>query len=157
MAAPGLYTVAIKNEGRIQKQTFELLMDPRIIDAGLNIEDLKMQEQLSLDLRDLLTASRKMATDVKVRREELSKKAEKGKLSKKASAENKILAFIESELVTSEGRYMTPMIIDQINYLASMLDRADQLPGKDAYLRYDELKARFEALMPDYQNYFSSK
>jgi hypothetical protein len=38
---------------------------------------------------------------------------------------------------------MTPMLIDQISYLASMLDRADQMPGKDAYQRYDELQKQF--------------
>jgi hypothetical protein len=36
------------------------------------------------------------------------------------------------------------MLIDQISYLLGMLDRADQKPGRDAYLRYDELKQAYE-------------
>jgi predicted nucleic acid-binding protein len=98
-----------------------------------------------------------MAFTISKRRETLAGKSKNGKLSKKSSAEDKVLAFIESELVTAEGRYMTPMIIDQLSYLLSMLDRADQLPGQDAYQRFEELEERLNALKPDYENYFSAK
>jgi len=45
---------------------------------------------------------------------------------------------------------MTPMLIDQLNYLASMLNRADQRPGKDAYDRYEELEGKLYKLLADY-------
>jgi len=65
-------------------------------------------------------------------------------------------AFINRQMVVIRGRssnkaclpdcgakaiwlYQQPMIVDQINYLYRMLDRADQKPGRDAYLRFDEL------------------
>jgi len=41
---------------------------------------------------------------------------------------------------------MQPMLIDQIRYLQSMLSRADQKPGKDAYDRLEELKIEFNLL-----------
>jgi hypothetical protein len=56
------------------------------------------------------------------------------------------LISIEKQLTTQEGRYMRPMLLDQLRYLASMLDRADQKPGKDAYERYEELKKWLENL-----------
>ena len=36
------------------------------------------------------------------------------------------------------------MLADQIQYLYSMLQSADQKPGKDAYQRLDTLKAELE-------------
>ena len=41
------------------------------------------------------------------------------------------------------------MLIDQIRYLASMLNRVDQEPGDDAYERFKELNEQLESL----QNY----
>jgi hypothetical protein len=38
------------------------------------------------------------------------------------------------------------MLIDQISYLYSMLDQADQVPGKDAYDRYTTLREKLTAL-----------
>ena len=157
MAAPGKYSMTLKNGSNIQKQTFNILIDPRVEEAGVKVQDLIMQEELALAVRDLLSDARQMASSINKRRETLASKSKNGKLSKKASAEDEVLAFIESELVTAEGRYMTPMIIDQISYLMSMLDRADQLPGQDAYLRFEELAARLNVLKPDYENYFSAK
>ena len=55
------------------------------------------------------------------------------------------------ELVTQDGIYMQPMLIDQLGYLNSMLGRADQLPGKDAYERYAELKQKLEWLISSNQ------
>ena len=49
-------------------------------------------------------------------------------------------------LVTRKGTYMQPMLIDQTRYLQSMLGRADQVPGKDAYNRFKELKDSFSRL-----------
>jgi hypothetical protein len=64
--------------------------------------------------------------------------------------EDKRLAQIEDQLVTPDGIYMMPMLIDQVRYLRSMLNQADQRPGKDAYDRYDELRNRFNTIMTPY-------
>ena len=71
---------------------------------------------------------------------------EQGKSGKKLQNEDGALASLETELVTAKGRYMTPMIIDQLIYLHNMLDRADQMPGKDATERYQELKLKVDNL-----------
>ena len=49
-------------------------------------------------------------------------------------------------LETAEGTYQQPMLIDQIEYLASMLAGADQRPGADAFERFEALRKRFEEL-----------
>ena len=57
------------------------------------------------------------------------------------------LADLLAKLETAEGyTYPTPMLIAQLSYLYSNLDRADQEPGTDAYERYTEL----EGLLSEY-------
>ena len=53
---------------------------------------------------------------------------------------------IKKALVTDDGPYPQPMLIDQTRYLGSMLDRSDQQPGDDAYSRFKELNDQFELL-----------
>ena len=125
MTAPGDYTVRMMVDRKEYKQTFQLMADPRIKGSGITAQDLIAQENLALLVRDLLTSARKLA-------EEKSS----NKLSKSYQA-----------LVTDDGPYPQTMLVDQIQYLASMIDQADQLPGKDAYDRFKELKEKLELLM----------
>ena len=78
----------------------------------------------------------------------------KDKLKKKASSKNqKKLDTYEKvyyQLETPEGNYMRPMLIAQLNYLYSMINRADQEPGKDAYDRYEELKQELARIRKEY-------
>jgi len=61
------------------------------------------------------------------------------------------LKRLRDELVTRDDiRYPQPKLSDQIMYLYSMIGRADQKPGRDAYTRFNELTATFEALSNQY-------
>ena len=71
-------------------------------------------------------------------------------LSKKGKT-NKKLAKLQEQFITAEGRYMTPMLLNQVSYLNSMLNRADQKPGRDAYIRYDELKAKLQGYITGFE------
>ena len=46
---------------------------------------------------------------------------------------------------------MRSMLIGQLGYLSMMINRADQLPGKDAYERYDELKGLLQKIVAEYK------
>ncbi len=140
-AAPGEYKVRLSIHDQVFTQSFTLLPDPRL--EGVSIEDMKAQEKLSLQVRDLLSESRQLADQISKRRKNLSMMIEKQK-DKQLLKEDDELKSLESRMLTAEGPYMTPMLIDQISYLASMLDRADQMPGKDAYERYDELRVKLQ-------------
>ena len=85
-----------------------------------------------------------MSKDLKERKAKLQKE---NKAKANAQEIEKINA-IQKELVTEEGRYMQPMLIDQLRYLSAMLGRADQRPGKDAYDRYEELRNIYLSLEP---------
>ena len=60
------------------------------------------------------------------------------------------LAAIEEKIVTADLRsYPTPMLLDQLRYLYSNLDRADQKPGRDAHVRFAELDGLLQGYIRD--------
>ncbi|MCH7513788.1 MAG: hypothetical protein IH947_07570 [Bacteroidetes bacterium] len=149
VVAPGEYKIELTATDTTVTQTVRILIDPRTKAAGVTETDLKSQEQLALQIRNLLSETRQIAEKIKAKRATFAKKTEAGKASKRIQNEDRTLAALESELVTQQGRYMTPMLIDQLSYLYSMLDRADQMPGKDAFERYNELSGKFKSLKID--------
>jgi hypothetical protein len=134
MTAPGTYTVRIKMDGQVQSQSFQLLMDPRLLKSGISIKDLQDAEGLSLRIIALASSSHLLSKQIKDQLTQIKPSLDNEK-------QRKMLEDLQKELVTAEGRYMQPRLIDQINYLRGMLDQGDQRPGKDAYDRYAELKA----------------
>lgn len=141
MAAPGTYTARLTIGGQVQQSSFRVKMDPRVLDAGLSESDLQAQEELAMKVDALHAEAVKMQSWVS------------DQLKKESLEESKKQALdkLHKALSTAEGRYMTPMIVDQIRYLSSMLDRADQRPGKDALDRYEELRQGLEELKPDFE------
>ena len=65
------------------------------------------------------------------------------KLSRKKS---ELVNTAIKELVTEDGPYMQPMLIDQFIYLYNMVSKADQILGKDAYDRFEELNSQFKKI-----------
>jgi len=63
-----------------------------------------------------------------------------------SSTTTRELRQIHSLVVTAGGSYPRPMLVSQIQYLYGMTTRADQLPGRDAYVRYEELKGQLGEL-----------
>jgi photosystem II stability/assembly factor-like uncharacterized protein len=130
MVATGTYQVKLTVGGWTHTEKFEVKLDPRVVEDGVSQADLTAQESLSLQIRDLLSRA-EMAAD------RIRKAKEQQQLKRQL---DKRLAAVYSKLNTAEGVYQQPQLIDQIRYLLSMLDRADQKPGRDAYKRFDELK-----------------
>jgi hypothetical protein len=96
---------------------------------GVTQSDLIAQESLSLQVRDTLSMANRLVERIRKARE-----------SEEISRKNKEkLAALYAMLVTATGPYPQPMLVDQLSYLSSMLNRADQKPGRDAYVRFDEL------------------
>lgn len=132
---PGKYTATLSIGEWKSTREFELLMDPRLEKAGLTLEDLSKQADLQAKVLTLLEKSRKLEYS-------LEKEIEKSK----EESTSKELKNLLSKLQTSDGIYMQPMLTDQISYLYSMINEADQLPGKDAYDRYEELKIQLKQI-----------
>ncbi len=151
MAAPGNYFVRLSHGEVNLSQPFKLLIDPRVEAAGISVADIKAQTELNLQIRKLASLANKMAAAVKERQQELSRLKKESTLTETQQREANQLAALESELVAAEGRYTTPMLVDQIRYLASMLNSADQRPGEDARQRYETLKQRYNQLVPQWE------
>lgn len=150
MVRPGVYQARLTVDGETQVQSFEVKVDPKLDVTKTGMEDLRAQENLSMQVIALEDSSKRVAEEIKTRRKELAKLIKDGKRVKQYTQEDKRLAQIEEQLVTADGIYMTPMLIDQLRYLRSMLNQADQRPGKDAYDRYEELKNRFSTIVTPY-------
>ena len=103
---------------------------------GVTHADLIAQESLGLRVRDLLSMANRVAARIHKARE-----------SADVNQKNKErLAAVYDDLVTASGPYPQPKLIDQISYLFSMLNSADQKPGRDAYMRFDELNQELSAV-----------
>lgn len=152
MACPGQYKVRLTVGEESIRHDFNLLMNPNIEQTGLTQIDLGLQVQLSLKIRDLRSRAKKLLNNVQVRKLDIENSIKRAKeVTLLSKQQMDLLSSIEKELETQEGRYMRPMLLDQLRYLASMLDRADQKPGQDAYDRFQELEGWFKALKLEFE------
>ncbi|MEL7122845.1 MAG: hypothetical protein AAFO07_25585, partial [Bacteroidota bacterium] len=60
MAAPGAYTLKMQVGDQTIEQSFEIKADPRILEQGTSLDDLKAQETLALNVRNLRSKAGKM-------------------------------------------------------------------------------------------------
>ena len=131
---PGKYKVEISvDEQDIISKEFIVIKDPN---ADISQETLIDLEEFQLKLLDKIKQSYQLAN--KIKSDKSNKKITKNKL--------KILNLKLEMLETKEGNYMKPMLIDQLRYLYNMVTKADQILGKDAYDRYNELTIRLKKI-----------
>lgn len=129
--SPGTYQVRLMVANQKLKQSFKLLLDPRMEESGVGLEQIKKQEKLALEVVELLTQAKKKAAIIQ-------KKMKNLKPSNKE--ELMLLKEKKEKLVQAKGRYTQPKLIAQIGYLYGILRRGDQMPGQDVYDRYQALK-----------------
>jgi len=141
---PGKYKAQLIVNNIVLEQPFSILIDPRLEYAGVCYDDLVAQEQLALKVRDLQSEAKKTAKKIKDKLDEMDKLSERKK--QKHLDEYIKLGELKELFITKEGRYPQPMLLSQISYLSSMINRADQHPGEDAYERFEELQSLFEEL-----------
>ena len=141
MVAPGVYQVELTIGNWNQTQELHVLIDPRVAEDGVTPAVLQEQEKLCLQVRDLMS-------NAQMTSEQIAKALEK--TANKESIQNRLVK-LQQQFVTAEGRYMIPMLLNQISYLNSMLNRADQKPGRDAYMRYEELKEKLQGFIAEFE------
>ncbi|MGI9625306.1 MAG: hypothetical protein ACR2QM_00605, partial [Longimicrobiales bacterium] len=132
MVSPGTYTARVTAGDWSGSRTFEVRMDPRVVDEGISVAQIEQQTELALEARDALSEARLAAHRIGEARQRGG-----GELADEVEE-------IERELVTAPRRYSRPMLVDQLQYLYGNLTRADQEPGADAYQRYDTLNTALE-------------
>ena len=139
MVLPGTYEARLTVGNWSDSKRFDVLLDPRVAADGVTRADVVEQVTLSLEVRDALSQARMAAADITRAREKLAQETDE---AAQARTVDEALAAIEAKLVTAEGHsYPTPMLIAQLDYLYSALNRADQKPGRDAHERFAELES----------------
>ncbi|MCG8461199.1 MAG: hypothetical protein MI919_33350, partial [Holophagales bacterium] len=118
---PGRYQARLVVGDWSETRTFEVKMDPRVLAEGITADDVRAQAELALQARDLITEARESFERVE-----------------------QLLTRIRKQLVADPIRYSQPKLLDQLEYLYRNLDRSDQIPGRDAYRRLDELSRALE-------------
>lgn len=144
MVSVGTYTAKLTANGQTMTQEFKVLLDPR--NTLVSEEDVKAQEQLALDLRDFQDEVNQLVEVLSEKRKALENSLETERVSRKQKRRQEALDKVYYQLVTPPGTYMQPMLQAQTSYLNGMISRADQMPGKDAYDRLNELKEQFELI-----------
>jgi len=148
---PGRYQARLTANGVSQTRAFQLMIDPRVAEDGVTQADLQGQFDISMEILGLMTRAQGVVTRLEMAMERL--RGEGGQEARRALA---ALEEIHAALVTdrSISSYPQPMLLDQIQYLYSMLQTADQKPGRDAYERLEvrkrevaELARRIQAAM----------
>lgn len=153
MVTPGDYVMKLSVGEESIQQSFKVKMDPRVSEAGITMQDLIEQEKIIGNLTQLIADTRKLKKQVGEKMKDVEKWEPKQKKKQGLKAAYLVnLTKASSLLNTAEGRYQTPQLIDQLNYLYNMLNRADQRPGKDAYDRLDWLKKEFNKVQMLNQN-----
>jgi photosystem II stability/assembly factor-like uncharacterized protein len=149
MVAPGTYSFSLSVNGKVIGQKAAIMADPTVKMAGISQKDIEAQVALSLKVVSLQSEAKQLSAEIDDKMKSLKVKLDK-KASKKNQAKYDALAKVYYQLETPEGIYMRNMLVSQLGYLAMMLNRADQVPGKDAYERYDELSGLLQKIIAEY-------
>ena len=103
MVAPGEYQVRVTAGSWSDTKPLEVKIDRRVTADGVTQADLEEQTALLLKVRDAMSEARALSAMVRDSRKDFYDK-----------------------LVTAEGPYPQPMLIDQLSNIARMVGQADQ-------------------------------
>lgn len=135
LVSPGNYNIVLTVNGESYKQSVSIKVDPRLMESGVSVSDIKKQEEFTLELVNFISKMQQF----KYQLTENNKSRKNAKKKREASA-------VIAQLETKKGTYEEPKLIDQAKYLFYLINGGDQLPGKDAYDRLAELKSEFKMI-----------
>ena len=142
LAPPGDFTIRLTVGDEQMEQSFQLLMDPRL-EQQVSIADVTEQVTLHRQVKELFAEARRTLDDLETEKKALAKNKEQTAEEKERTIEVEELI---AQLKTKEGIYELPQLVDQISYLYNLLGDTDQMPGQDAFDRYEELKSVLEGM-----------
>ena len=142
LAPPGDFTIRLTVGDEQMEQSFQLLMDPRL-EQQVSIADVTEQVTLHRQVKELFAEARRTLDDLETEKKALAKNKEQTAEEKERTIEVEELI---AQLKTKEGIYELPQLVDQISYLYNLLGDTDQMPGQDAFDRYEELKSALKSM-----------
>jgi hypothetical protein len=121
-------------------ETFNVLIDPRVLEDGVTLVDLREQFEHNMRMRELVTTVNGLITRVREAQTKL--------LAASVVDARMLTALnaIASKLNTEPVRYGRPGLQAQITYLVGMTANVDQKIGHDAIERYEVLRKELEGI-----------
>lgn len=149
MAAPGRYTAKLTTAGSTKTVTFDVEVDPRVLADNVTAADLVEQQNFLLKIGAAIADARRLAARLE---QTLTKAGLKtppppgpgediGTVKYQHPAQR-----IWAQVVDAAGPYPKPVLINQFQNIARMLNQADQKVGKDAYERFADLEKELARL-----------
>ncbi|MCC3859861.1 WD40/YVTN/BNR-like repeat-containing protein [Pseudemcibacter aquimaris] len=155
IATPGQYAVRITVGGQTAESTFNLLVDPRVTEQGLNVVDLERQTQMQLRIAELFSNARKLDVISNEEHRALHRQYRGQSNEERGDVANaqfdRVHATIRT-LGTPNVIYPKAGLVGMISYLYNINSDADQVPGKDSVDRFAELSAEFNAVEAAYRD-----
>jgi hypothetical protein len=139
-APPGQYQVRLILANTTMTEPLTVLIDPRLAEEGVTMEDLREQFDHNLRMRELVAAAARAVT--RVRQAEARLQNATGPA---ADTLTRVRA-IAGTLITEPVRYGKPGLQAHITYLNGMTNAVDQKIGRDAIARYQVLKREFDTV-----------
>jgi hypothetical protein len=137
---PGEYQVRLQAGNRTFTQSFQLLIDPRVVEDGVTIDHLQEQYEHNMKVREMVVEANQLATRIR---------DAQTKLRNASTSDNDMAAkvnAIASKLLSEPVRYGKPGLQAHITYLAGMTANVDQRIGRDAVERYAVLRKELDEL-----------
>ena len=131
---PGNYIAKLTVGEKTLEQPFEILVDPRLAEEGIDNTIILDHVAFENKVLDLLTEARKFQS-------ELEAQIKKTKGDEKASLET-----VLKEIKNDEGAYPQQMLVAQISYLSYIVGGADKVPGNEEVERLKELQQQFNSV-----------
>jgi hypothetical protein len=151
MVPPGTYEARMTAGDWSASQTFDVVMDPRVLAEGITADVVGRQAAFALEVRDTLSNARLAAHKLSEARTELE-----GAETEQARALDEALEIIERELIDEPYRYAPIMLLGQLQYLYGNLDRADQEPSTEAMARHEQLAEVLDGLITELERVLST-
>ncbi|HUQ18933.1 MAG TPA: hypothetical protein VM099_04905 [Gemmatimonadaceae bacterium] len=136
MVAPGTFTVRLTANGVEESRPLVVRADPRALRDGMTNEILREQLAHNLRVRDLTTKVNIAVAQLNAMAKNRGDAALLGRLH-----------AMQQLLITPPIRYSEPALQAHIQYLYSAALSADQKVGRDAQLRYAELKRQLDSAL----------
>ena len=139
-APPGEYQVRLTVGSTVLTRPLTVLIDPRLAEEGLTAADLQGQFAHNMTMQAMVEEVNALVGRVEAALERLE-----GATGAEASMRQDVQA-VADKLITTPIRYSAPGLRDHITYLARMTSRVDQKVGRDAFERYEVLRADLDEI-----------
>ena len=150
LVAPGKYTARLGSESR----TFEVLVDPAVLQDGTTAGDLIAQQEFLLRLRDTQSQATELRARIQRAMEQMAvpfpPSPGPGE-SVAGMAYSTPLQRLWARVVTAPGTYEQGMLIDQLANIARAEGEADQKVGAESRRRLDDLIEEMKSVEAELQ------